>query len=135
MKTIKPLGNRVLIQRSKAQTTKGGILLPDSAQEKPKEGVVVAVGPGKIDEKGEKQPMELKIGDRVLFTAYAGTEVKNEEEEMLILSEDDILNIKNFGRKSLGEVKDSMKAFGLSFGMDIKESDVEKALEGRATNS
>lgn len=93
MKTIKPLGNRVLIQRSKAQTTKGGILLPDSAQEKPKEGVVVAVGPGKIDEKGEKQPMELKIGDRVLFTAYAGTEVKNEEEEMLILSEDDILGV------------------------------------------
>lgn len=93
MKTIKPLGNRVLIQRSKAQTSKGGILLPDSAQEKPKEGVVVAVGPGKIDENGNKEVMQLKVGDRVLFSAYAGTEVKNDDEEMLILAEDDILGV------------------------------------------
>lgn len=93
MKNIKPLGNRVLIKRSKAQTTKGGILLPDSAQEKPKEGVVVAVGPGKCDEQGNKEPMQLKVGDRVLFSSYSGTEVKGDEEEMLILSEDDVLGI------------------------------------------
>lgn len=93
MKTIKPLGNRVLIQRSKAQTTKGGILLPDSAQEKPKEGIVLAVGPGKIDEQGCKETMQLKVGDRVLFSSYAGTEVKNDDDEMLILSEDDILGV------------------------------------------
>lgn len=93
MKKIKPLGNRVLIQRSKAQTTKGGILLPDSAQEKPKEGVVVAIGPGKIDEHGNKEPVQLKVGDRVLFSAYAGTEVKDENEEMLIMAEDDILGV------------------------------------------
>lgn len=93
MKTIKPLGNRVLIKRSKAQTTKGGILLPDSAQEKPKEGVVIAVGPGKFDEQGNKEQMQLKIGDRVLFSSYSGTEVKGEDEEMLILSEDDVLGI------------------------------------------
>ncbi|MEI8365060.1 MAG: co-chaperone GroES [Parachlamydiaceae bacterium] len=93
MKKIKPLGNRVLIQRSKAQATKGGILLPDSAQEKPKEGVVIAVGPGKIDEQGNKEQMQLKVGDHVLFSAYAGTEVKNDDEEMLILSEDDILGV------------------------------------------
>lgn len=93
MKTIKPLGNRVLIKRSKAPTTKGGILLPDSAQEKPKEGEVIAVGPGKIDENGVKEAMQLKVGDRVLFSAYAGTEVKNNDEEMLILSEDDILGV------------------------------------------
>ena len=93
MKTIKPLGNRVLIKRSKAQTTKGGILLPDSAQEKPKEGEVIAVGPGKIDENGVKETMQLKVGDRVLFSSYAGTEVKNNDEEMLILSEDDILGV------------------------------------------
>lgn len=93
MKTIKPLGNRVLIRRSKAQTTKGGILLPDSAQEKPKEGVVVAIGPGKIDENGQKEIMQLKVGDKVLFSSYAGTEVKNDEEEMLILSEDEILGV------------------------------------------
>ncbi|HEV8051740.1 MAG TPA: co-chaperone GroES [Parachlamydiaceae bacterium] len=93
MKTIKPLGNRVLIKRSKAPTTKGGILLPDSAQEKPKEGEVIAVGPGKIDENGVKEAMQLKVGDRVLFSSYAGTEVKNDDEEMLILSEDDILGV------------------------------------------
>lgn len=93
MKTIKPLGNRVLIQRSKAQASKGGILLPDSAQEKPKEGVVIAVGPGKVDEQGTKTTMQLKIGDRVLFSSYSGTEVKDEKEELLILSEDDVLGV------------------------------------------
>lgn len=93
---IKPLGNRVLIQRSKPQPTKGGILLPDSAQEKPKEGTIVAVGPGKIDENGTKEPLNVKVGDRVLFSTYSGTEVKNHEggeEEFLILSEDDILGV------------------------------------------
>lgn len=93
MKNIRPLGNRVLIQRSKAPTTKGGILLPDSAQEKPKEGVVVAVGPGKVDEQGNKEPLQLKVGDRVLFSSYAGTEVKGDNEEMLILAEDDVLGV------------------------------------------
>lgn len=96
-KTIKPLGKRVLIKRSKAQTSKGGILLPDSAQEKPKEGTVIAVGPGKRDESGTLEPMSIKVGDRVLFSSYAGTEVKteNENEECLILSEDDILGVLN----------------------------------------
>lgn len=93
MKKIKPLGNRVLIQRTKAQTTKGGILLPDSAQEKPKEGTVIAVGPGKTDEQGRQEAMQLKVGDRVLFSSYSGTEVKDENEEMLILSEDDVLGV------------------------------------------
>lgn len=92
MKNIKPLGNRVLIKRSKPQTTKGGILLPDSAQEKPKEGVIMAVGPGKMDEQGNKENMQLKVGDRVLFSSYAGTEFKDDE-EMLILSEDDVLGV------------------------------------------
>lgn len=92
---IKPLGNRVLVQRLKAQTSKGGILLPDTAQEKPKEGIVVSTGPGKMDENGKTEPMNVKTGDRVLFSNYSGTEVKNlaEEEEFLILSEDDILGI------------------------------------------
>ncbi len=93
---VKPLGNRVLVRRSKVKTTKGGILLPDTAQEKPKEGQVLAVGPGKMNEKGQVEPMSVKVGDRVLFGSYAGTEVKgtsNDDEEMLILGEDEILGI------------------------------------------
>lgn len=95
MTTIRPLGNRVLVKRCKAKTTKGGIILPDTAQEKPKEGEVVAVGPGKMDEEGQSQTMSVKVGDTVLFTSYAGTEVKqqNSDEEFLIMSEDDILGI------------------------------------------
>lgn len=89
---IKPLGNRVLVQRSKVQTTKGGILLPDTAQEKPKQGIVVAVGPGKIDENGKRETLCVKEGDLVLFGSYSGTEVKGDE-ELLILSEDDILGV------------------------------------------
>lgn len=95
MSIIKPQGNRVLVQLAKAKTSKGGILLPETAQEKPKEGIVINVGPGKIDDNGKHQPMQVKTGDRVLFSAYAGTEVKLEEEEFLILSEDDILGILN----------------------------------------
>ena len=92
---IKPLSNRVLIQRAKAQTTKGGILLPDTAQEKPKEGIVIATGPGKLDESGKIEPMNVKVGDKVLFSSYSGTEVKNlsDEEEFLIMSEEDILGV------------------------------------------
>lgn len=93
MEKIKPLSNRVLVKRSKAQTSKGGILLPDTAQEKPKEGTVVAAGPGIRNEEGSLTPMTVKVGDRILFSSYAGTEVKNSEEEYLILSEEDILGV------------------------------------------
>lgn len=95
MTKIRPLGNRVLIKRSKPQATKGGILLPDSAQEKPKEGIVVEVGPGSCNENGHKEPMQLKVGDRVLFSSYSGTEVKDiaGEEDYLIIEEKDILGI------------------------------------------
>ena len=94
-KKIKPLNNRVLVRRSKPQATKGGIILPDSAQKKPQEGEVVATGPGKMNEDGRQEPMNVKPGDRVLFSSYAGNEVKNKEgdEDLLILSEDDILAI------------------------------------------
>ncbi len=98
MANIKPLGPRVLVKRSKVKTTKGGILLPDSAQEKPKEGQVIAVGQGEFDEDGHLIPLSIKVGDTVLFGSYAGTEVKlkqdnPEDEELLILSEKDILGV------------------------------------------
>lgn len=92
-KNIKPLGNRVLVKRSKVTTSKGGILLPEAAQEKPRQGEVIAVGPGKVNENGDVEAMHVCVGDVVLFSSYAGSPVKNaqEEEEYLILSEDDIL--------------------------------------------
>lgn len=95
MQKIRPLGNRALIKRSKAQTSKGGILLPDSAQEKPKEGTVVAVGPGVRDEEGKVRPPQVAPNDRVLFSSYAGTEVKNMDgdDEYILISEDDLLGI------------------------------------------
>ncbi len=95
MQKIKPLNNRVLVKRFKAQTSKGGIILPETAQEKPKEGEIVAVGPGVRDEEGKVHPLTVKVGDRVLFSSYAGTEVKdkNSEEEFLIMSEEDILGV------------------------------------------
>ena len=90
IKKIKPLGNRIVIQRSEAKTSKGGIILPDSAQEKPRQGKVVAVGPGKTDDKGRVHPLDVKVGDEVLFSSYSGTEYK---EDYLILSEEDLLAI------------------------------------------
>jgi len=91
---VRPLGERIIVQRVEAeQKTKGGIVLPDTAKEKPKEGKVVAVGSGKRLDSGDKAPMTLKEGDRVLFTSYAGTEIKIEGEEYLIMKEDDILAV------------------------------------------
>ncbi len=89
-KKLKPLGNRLLVQRSIAKTSKGGILLPDSAQEKPRQGTVVAAGSGKIDDKGRTCPMDVKVGDQILFSSYSGTEY---QDEYLILSEDDVLAV------------------------------------------
>ena len=93
MAKIKPLGNRVLIKRSKATTSQGGILLPDSAQEKPREGEVVAAGPGKRDEDGKLHVLSVKEGDRVLFNSYAGTEVQVDDSEVLIMGEEEILAV------------------------------------------
>jgi chaperonin GroES len=92
---IKPLGNRIVVQRQEVKTSKGGIILPESAQQKPKQGKVVAVGPGKVDDKGRLQPMDVKVGDEILFSSYGGLEFKNGQEEVLILSEDDILAVLN----------------------------------------
>lgn len=95
IKNCKPLGKRVLVKRSEAQKTKGGIILPDNAKEKPKQGEVIAVGPGEIDKNGKLTPVLLNVGDKVLFTNYAGSEVKTDETdtEYLIMSEEDILGV------------------------------------------
>lgn len=91
---VQPLGDRVLVKRLEAEKmTKGGILLPDSAKEKPKEGMVEAVGPGKFLDDGSRGKLQVKKGDRVLFTSYAGTEIKVKDKEFLVMSEDDILAI------------------------------------------
>jgi chaperonin GroES len=92
--SIRPLGDRVLIQRLEAEEkTAGGILLPDSAKEKPKEGKVISIGDGKTLDSGEKTKFSVKKGDRVLFTSYAGTEVKVGGNEYLIMREEDILGV------------------------------------------
>lgn len=91
---VKPIGDRVLVKPSKEEETKkGGIIIPDSAKEKPQEGKIVAVGTGKTDESGKKLPFEVKVGDRVLISKYGGTEIKIDGEEYQILREDDILGI------------------------------------------
>lgn len=91
---VKPIGDRVLVKPAKEEESKkGGIIIPDSAKEKPQEGKVVAVGTGKTDENGKKIPFEVKVGDRVLISKYGGTEIKIDGEEHQILREDDILGI------------------------------------------
>lgn len=92
-KQWQPLGNRVLVKRSEAPTVKGGILLPDSAKEKPRQGEVLSVGPGKKDKDGKWKDTSVQVGDKVLFSTYAGVTLNTEDQdgEYLILSEDDIL--------------------------------------------
>lgn len=91
---LRPLQDRILVQRVEEEnTTKGGIIIPDTAKEKPAEGKVIAVGNGKLGDDGKRIPLELKAGDRILFGKYAGTEVKIEGEEHLIMREEDVLGV------------------------------------------
>jgi chaperonin GroES len=91
---LKPLGGRVIVEPiEQEEMTAGGIILPDTAKEKPQEGKILAAGPGDRDEKGERIPMDLKVGDRVLFAKYSGTEVKLDGKKLLIMRESDILAI------------------------------------------
>ncbi len=94
MAQLRPLGGNILVKRLEAETvTKSGIVLPDSAKEKPKRGTVQAVGDGKVLDNGSKSTFSVKKGDEVLFTSYAGTEVKIDGEELMIMSEDDVLAV------------------------------------------
>jgi len=91
---LKPLHDRVLVKRfEEKETKKGGIIIPDSAKEKPQEGEIVAVGPGKVTDDGKLQPMNVKVGDKILFGKYSGSEVKLGDEEYLIMREEDVLGI------------------------------------------
>ena len=91
---IKPLGDRIVVKRLEAEeTTAGGIVLPDAAKEKPKQGEVMAVGPGRLNDDGETVPLQVKKGDRIVFSSYAGTEVTLGDDELLIMKEEDVLGI------------------------------------------
>jgi len=91
---IKPLQDRIIVKRlEEEEKTKGGIIIPDAAKEKPQEGKVIAVGDGKVLENGQKFAMTVKVGDKILFGKYSGTEIKIDGEEHLILREDDVLGI------------------------------------------
>ena len=93
---FRPLGDRVLVKRVEEETkTKGGIIIPDTAQEKPQEGEVIAVGAGARDDTGKVVPLELKAGDRILFGKWSGTEVKIDGQELLIMKESDVLGTIN----------------------------------------
>ncbi len=91
---IKPLEDRIVVQANEAETTTAsGIVIPDTAKEKPQEGTVLAVGPGRIDDDGKRESMDVKEGQKVLYAKYAGTEFKLDDEELLILSQKDILAV------------------------------------------
>jgi chaperonin GroES len=91
---FRPLHDRVVVRRvEEDERTRGGIIIPDTAKEKPQQGEIVAVGPGALDEKGKVQPLDVKPGDRVLFGKWSGTEVKLDGEELLIMKESDILGV------------------------------------------
>lgn len=98
MANFRPLGDRVVVKRVKEEEkTKGGIIIPDTAQEKPQEGEVLAVGPGARDEDGERIEMDVKVGDRVLFGKWSGTEVKIDGDDLLIMKESDIMGVLETG--------------------------------------
>ena len=91
---VKPLYDRLVVKRlEEEEKTKGGIIIPDAAKEKPQEGRVIAVGDGKVLENGQKSPLSVKVGDKILFGKYSGTEIKIDGDEHLILREDDVLAI------------------------------------------
>jgi chaperonin GroES len=93
---LQPLGDRVVVKpTAKDEVTKSGLVLPDSAKEKPQEGEIIAAGPGRVLDNGQRLPLEIKAGDKVLYAKYAGTEFKIDDDELLILSERDILAIVN----------------------------------------
>lgn len=104
MANVRPLHDRIIVKRiEEKEQVRGGIIIPDTAKEKPQEGEVIAVGAGKKLESGERQPVDVSVGDRVLFGKYAGTEIKVDDQELLILREDEILAILESASKTKGK--------------------------------
>jgi chaperonin GroES len=102
MAKLTPLHDRILVRRiEEGETVRGGIIIPDTAKEKPQEGEGIAVGAGKKNEKGERQPLDVKEGDRILFGKYAGNEIKIDNEEFLIIREEEVLGILSAVAKSV----------------------------------
>ena len=102
MAKLTPLHDRILVRRvEEGETVRGGIIIPDTAKEKPQEGEVIAVGAGKKNDKGERQPVDMKEGDRILFGKYAGNEIKIDGEELLIMREEEVLGILSGAAKSV----------------------------------
>lgn len=103
---VRPLHDRILIKRiEEKETVKGGIIIPDTAKEKPQEGEVIAVGHGKKTEEGKVIPLDVKAGDRILFGKYSGTEIKIDDEEYLIVREDEVLGVLEASAKAAGSKK------------------------------
>lgn len=100
---IKPLHDNILVERIEEEMKKGGIIIPDTAKEKPQQGKVIATGDGRRDDKGNRIPLEVKKGDIILFGKYSGNEIKLEENEYLIMREDDVLGIIEQTKKSKGD--------------------------------
>jgi chaperonin GroES len=101
---LTPLYDRILVRRlEEEETTRGGLIIPDSAKDKPQEGEVVSIGKGKINEDGKVRPLDVKPGDRILFGKYAGTEVKLDGEEFLIMREEEVLGIVETAKKAAGK--------------------------------
>ncbi len=90
---VRPLQDRILVERVEEEVKKGNIIIPDTAKEKPQQGKVIAVGPGRIDESGKRVPMDVKKGDMILFGKYSGNEIKLDDKELLIMREEDVLAI------------------------------------------
>jgi chaperonin GroES len=90
---VRPLADRILVERQDEEVRKSGIIIPDTAKEKPQHGKVLATGPGRVDEKGNRIPMELKKGDQILFGKYSGNEIRMDDKEYLIMREDDVLAV------------------------------------------
>jgi chaperonin GroES len=102
--TVRPLHDRIIIKRvEEKESIKGGIIIPDSAKEKPQEGLVIAVGNGKKTEEGKVIPLDVKAGDRILFGKYSGTEIKLDNQEYLILREDEVLGILEAAKSAAGK--------------------------------